>query len=325
MRKSDELSRSTLDNMLEGCQIIGSDWRYIYLNHAAEMHNRRPNHELLGRRYTDVWPGIEETEVFRIISKTLETRVVNHLENEFLFPDGRIGWFDLSIQPVPEGVFILSIDISERRKAENALRESEEKYRLVSDNSDDWIYWSTPEGQMRYVSPACERVTGYSAEEFVNHPELNQEILFGAEQEKLKKHFTLSIPDETNHNLEFRILTKGGEIRWISHSCSPMFGDNGEYLGRRGTNRNITELKLQEEQLFESGFRFLNLYENGPFGMVIADQEFRFKKANPAFCSIMGYTEAELQQFTFKDISYPEDLKKDLPFIQKLKNKEIAV
>ena len=325
LQQSEERSRNALDHLLEGCQIIGFDWRYIYLNHTAEIHNKKPNSELIGQRYMDIWQGIEKTKVFQIIEKTLKTRVPEHLENEFIFPDGSFGWFDLSIQPVPEGVFILSIDITERKKIENELRESEEKYRLISDNSDDWIYWIAPDGHFHYVSAACERVTGYSPEEFFNHPELNHEIVFGADQEKIRQHTQTVKLDDSLHNLEFRIITKTGDIRWINHSCSPIINDDGEYLGRRGTNRNITERKLQEEQLFESEFRFGKLFENGPFGMVIADIEFRFKKANPAFCAIMGYSESELLQFTFKDVSHSDDLSKDLANIRKLMNKEIAV
>ncbi len=323
--KNAELYRTTLDRMLEGCQIIGSDWKYIYLNHTAALHNRRPNSELIGNRYMDMWPGIEETDVFEAIRHTLERRESHHFENEFVFPDGSPGWFDLSIQPVPEGVFILSIDITERKIAENQLRESEEKYRLIADNSDDWIYWIAPDGRLNYVSPACERLTGYSPEEFANNPKLTHAIVFGPDQARVSQHINNSKLDNTPHNLEFRIVTKVGEIRWVNHSCSPIFDSEGNYLGRRGTNRNITERKLQEEQLFESEFRFSKLYENGSFGMVLTDNQFRFKKANKAFCEIIGYSEAELQQITFKEISFPEDLADNLTNISKLINREIPV
>ena len=325
LKKSEERSRNALDHLLEGCQIIGFDWRYIYLNQTAEIHNKRPKEELLGQRYMDMWPGIETTEVFKMIKRTLEERVSDHFENEFIFPNGSRGWFDLSIQPVPEGAFILSIDITERKIAENLLRESEEKYRLISDNSDDWIYWIAPDGRLNYVSPACERVTGFSPEEFTNHPDLTHDIVFLPDQYKLSQHTNISKLDSTPHNLEFRIVTKAGEIRWVNHSCSPIFDSEGNYLGRRGTNRNITDRKLQEEQLYESEFRFSKLYENGPFGMVMADKEFRFKKVNPAFCEILKFNEADLLQFTFKDVSHPDDLTKDLVNIRKLMNKEIPV
>ncbi|MFA5848767.1 MAG: PocR ligand-binding domain-containing protein [Bacteroidales bacterium] len=138
LRKSEERSRSTLDHMLEGCQIIGFDWRYIYLNHTAELHNRRPNKELLGKRYMEMWPGIENTNVFKAIRQVLEKRVPKRLENEFTFPNGTTGWFDLSIQPMPEGAFILSIDITERKQQEEKLEQRviERTYQLEMANKE---------------------------------------------------------------------------------------------------------------------------------------------------------------------------------------------
>ncbi|HZP67447.1 MAG TPA: PAS domain S-box protein [Rudaea sp.] len=122
LRASEERFRTTLDNILEGCQLIGFDWRYLYLNNTAAIHNRRPNHELLGERMPDVWPGIRGTPVFTLLERCIETRIAAHDEIEFVFPDGSSGWFDVRVQPVPEGVFVLSIDISERKSAELALR-----------------------------------------------------------------------------------------------------------------------------------------------------------------------------------------------------------
>src|SRR3989339_1472084 len=104
--------------MMEGCQIFGYDWRYIYINNAAEIHNRRPNEELIGKKYMDVWPGIEDTKVFLVIRSCLEELITTVMENEFTFPDGRKGWFELRIQPVPEGTLILSEDITERKQEE---------------------------------------------------------------------------------------------------------------------------------------------------------------------------------------------------------------
>ena len=124
LRESEERFRGAMDNMLEGCQILGRDWRYVYINDAAERHNRRPKEDLIGKRYMDVWPGIEATNVFAVIRRCLEEQTAQTLGNEFTFPDGTIGWFDLSIQPVPEGVFILSMDITARKRGEEDLRTS---------------------------------------------------------------------------------------------------------------------------------------------------------------------------------------------------------
>ncbi|RZU38729.1 PAS domain S-box-containing protein [Fluviicoccus keumensis] len=122
LRESEERYRRTLDNSLESFQLIGFDWRYLYLNHAAAVQNRRPNSELLGRTMPEAWPGIEASEVFGLLRRCMEQRQAFHEEKEFHFADGSSGWFDVRVQPVPEGIFVLSIDISERKQAEHELR-----------------------------------------------------------------------------------------------------------------------------------------------------------------------------------------------------------
>jgi len=330
--KGDELNsgdskrfRETLDDMLESCQIIGFDWKFIYLNHTAEIHNRRPNHEMLGNRYMDMWPGIQKTAIFRTIKQTMEERVPNRLENEFVFPDGAVGWFDLSIQPVPEGVFILSIDITQRKNSEDALRESEQKYKLITDNSEDWVYWISPEGKFHYVSPASEKVCGYHPSEFMERPGLFNEIIFPADKEKVKMHLKLSDHQTPHNNLEFRIITKTNELRWISHNCAPLFDNKGIYQGRRGTNRNITSSKIDGELLHQSELRFRKIFEEGPFGMTLVNKELQILIANNLFCEMIGYTEDELRHLTFKELSNPDDFRLDFPNIKKIIAGELSV
>ena len=123
LRKSEERFRTTLDGILEGCQLLDFNWRYLYLNDVAAVHNRRPNSELLGRTMLEAWPGIDGAHVYPMLKRCMEDRVGTHGETEFVFPDGTSGWFDVRAQPVPEGMFMLSIDISERKRAEFALRD----------------------------------------------------------------------------------------------------------------------------------------------------------------------------------------------------------
>ena len=126
---SDGFYKSILDGMLEGCQILSFDWTYLYLNDTAEQQSRRPRAELLGKRFTDLWPGVESTELYRHIRDCLQQRTPSEFVNEFHFPNGTQGWFELRISPIPEGVFIMSIDITRRIQLEAQLRESEEQLR----------------------------------------------------------------------------------------------------------------------------------------------------------------------------------------------------
>lgn len=118
---SEERFHQAMDNMLEGVQIIGFDWRYKYVNKALTKHGKYTEKELIGRTMMEMYPRIETTEVFRVIKNCMDDRKTHHLENFFSYPDGTAAWFELSIQPIPEGVFILSIDITDRKKAENEL------------------------------------------------------------------------------------------------------------------------------------------------------------------------------------------------------------
>ena len=145
LRKSERRYQATLDSMLEGCQIIGFNWRYLYVNNAAARHDRCTKEELLGRTMMETYPGIENTEMFSRLRNCMEKRVPHRMENEFTFPDGSKGWFELSIEPVPEGIFILSMDIIERKQAEELLK-------TISGNSPIGIY-IVQNGRFQYVNP----------------------------------------------------------------------------------------------------------------------------------------------------------------------------
>ena len=129
LRESEERYRTTLDGMLEGCQILGHDWRYLYVNEAVCGHAKKRRDELIGRRITEVYPGIEATPLFAQLQACMNDRAAARMENEFEYPDGSRGWFELSIQPVPEGIFIISLDVSERKKKDLEIAESGRRLR----------------------------------------------------------------------------------------------------------------------------------------------------------------------------------------------------
>jgi PAS domain S-box-containing protein len=115
---SPEWHRHTLDNLLEGCQILDRNWRYVYINKAAARQGHQAVEQLLNRTMMEAYPGIEHTELFSVLKHCMEERAYHQMENKFDNPDGTTGWFELSIEPVPEGLFILSIDVTGRKIAE---------------------------------------------------------------------------------------------------------------------------------------------------------------------------------------------------------------
>jgi PAS domain S-box-containing protein len=115
-------SQELMDHLLEGCQVIGPDWRYLYVNEAVAVHGRTTRDRLLGRTMMEVYPGIDQAPFFAKLRDCMTNRRAYQFENEFTFPDGATGWFELRIEPVPEGAFILSLDITERKRAEARIQ-----------------------------------------------------------------------------------------------------------------------------------------------------------------------------------------------------------
>ena len=176
LRESEKRFRSAMDSMMEGCQIIGRNWRCVYVNDAAVRHIRMPKEEILGKRYTDMWPGIESTNAFAEFKRSMEDHQPRAMEDEFTFPDGTTGWFDLRVEPVPEGIFILSVDITERKRAEEALRQTEANFRNLFESMDEgcasceMIYDAAGQPidfKCLAVNPAFSRLTGLAVEQVV--------------------------------------------------------------------------------------------------------------------------------------------------------------
>lgn len=126
--EKEEKYKFLLQNMQEGIQVIGYDWRYLFVNHSfVKQNNHLSEAEFVGHTVMEKYPGIEKTELFASFQRCMQERCPKIMENEFTFPDGRKEWFELSVQPVMEGLFILSLNISERKKGEIALQELAEQ------------------------------------------------------------------------------------------------------------------------------------------------------------------------------------------------------
>ena len=143
-------------------------------------------------------------------------------------------------------------DIIKQKQADNALRASEEKFRTLVDWTYDWENWIDPQGNIVYASPACERITGYGPAEFIRDPDLLIHIVHPDDRVFIQEHHQI-VHDETAdvNTVEYRIIARDGEEHWIEHVCRPLFGMDNRYLGRRVSNRDITERKQAEKEIRE--------------------------------------------------------------------------
>lgn len=115
------LNISILDSLLEGFQVIDYNWNYLYVNSTVAEQGQSTTQKLIGRTMMECYPGIEKTDMFKKLQHCMETREILQFENEFTYANGDTNWFELRVEPIPEGIFILSTNITNRKKAEREL------------------------------------------------------------------------------------------------------------------------------------------------------------------------------------------------------------
>lgn len=155
---------------------------------------------------------------------------------------------------VPQRVIGTILDITERKKMEIKLQKSEEKFRTIA----DWTYacecWISPGGKILYISPSCERISGYAKENFLKNSNFFYKIIHPQDVENVRTEYeNMNFRDKVGHflmdahTMEYRIYTKHNELRWIQQISRGVYASDGKYLGLRISNRDITFVKQAEE------------------------------------------------------------------------------
>lgn len=267
---------------------------------------RAPRDELLyespqrfiGRRVEDVLPPAAADIIMGSVAETARTGKSSGSTYSLKMPDAVL-WFELSIaaKGEPGGsdghMVALVRDITKRMYAEEALKQSEERFRTVADFTYDWEIWCRPDGKSAYVSPSCQRITGYSRTEFMEDPELLLKITHPDDREGLLAHTERARASQQAMNLDFRIINRDGSERWISHMCQPVYSEDGTPQGRRVSNREITERKQTEQALAESEAIFRTLLDASPDAVVLTDLDWKIINASHRTADLHGYDSPE--------------------------------
>jgi PAS domain S-box-containing protein len=235
--------------VIDGAPADLADYRFLEVNPAFERMMEMPAAEITGHTLTEISPGLDHgwishlNEVIRTGGRVEFESYARRLEKYFKV---------MAYSPAEGQVATLFVDFTDRRLAEAALMLSETKYRIIATNTLDWAFWINPQGQFLFCSPSCEILTGFTAEEFENDPGLLRRIVHQDDNPRaISLHHSLE-SDAIIDELEFRIVRRSGAVRWVSHICQPVYGPDGQFLGRRGSNRDITDRKTFEMELQEA-------------------------------------------------------------------------
>ena len=159
-------------------------------------------------------------------------------------------WFEEELAAVRVSANIIGAAI-QHQQMEAEIKKNEEKFRMAADFTQNWEYWADPQGDFVYSSPAFNQITGFNFNYVKHSIEVFNRITHPDDLEKVQKIIGENIKNHRKGNFEFRIVTKNGEIRWINQVSVPVYDEEGNYLGQRASNQDVTYRKRAEEELYQ--------------------------------------------------------------------------
>lgn len=246
---------------------------------------------------------LPEKEVAEMRKKALSEK-----RNYFIFPhklsNGEVRTVEVHSSPISfhgkDMLFSIIYDITERRKAEESLRESEAKYRFMADNISDVVFIFDLNMKVSYISPSVKQLRGFDPEDFIGQPvsrsvtpaslEYAKKII----QEELELERTGKVDLNRTKALELEMFNKDGTTIWSEVKASFLRDKNNAPVGLLGISRDITERRKAEEALRESEEKFRHLVWDMQVGILLQGPQAEILLSNPKAIELLGVSESQL-------------------------------
>lgn len=286
--------------------------RWVFLNRAFVEAAGIPREAMLGKSDYEYFPK-DQAEVFWAMDdRVLATGEVNVNEEFITFRDRVLRILtvkSLFVDPASGRKYVVGYitDITERRRMEDELRASEERFRTLVENSADCIFEFDAEYRFTYNSPAVRHIIGYSPEELLGKSPAD--LSSKEEIERILARIGPNLAEcRPYRNLLQRCRRKDGGEALVEVSATPIFDAEGRFAGYRGITRDVTEREKAAEALRASEERFRALVESSSDCIWEQDPEMRFTYLSPKVLDILGYAPEEMLGKTPLDLTAPEDV-----------------
>ena len=234
-----------LDSILDGCFAVAADWTVTYLNRACEEYVGRPRAELLGHPVWDAHPALRGTECERQLRVAMVERIPRRVELESAVHPGHS--IELRTFPMHDGIAVILRDITEEKRREAMLRESEARFRNLADNSPVMIWITEPDGRCSYANRRWYEFLGQTPETTLGFGWLD--AVHPDDRAEVEKAFHEANAIHGPYSVDYRARRHDGEWRWVIDTAAPRFGNDGSFLGYVGSLIDITDRKQSENRL----------------------------------------------------------------------------
>ena len=309
LRQREDRYRLLVEHQTDMVIKVDAEGCFLYASPSFCQTFGKEEQDLLGKKFIPQVHEDDRPAALEAMQVLFSPPYTSYIEQRTMTPDGGYRWFGWQNTAVfgsngkVAEIIRVGRDLTERQTSLEALRESEERLRIIADNTYDWEYWRAPGGNYLWISPAFEVITGYPVEQFKGTIFRRiLEIIHPDDHQLWENHIAEAEMAETGpKEIEFRILKANGETIWISHICKPIYGSSGKFLGRRGCNRDITERRRAVEELTRSQQHLINLlgWKNNilnvsAFGMLVVTEHRIITEVNKGFVEMFGYSPEEV-------------------------------
>ncbi|WP_143855667.1 hybrid sensor histidine kinase/response regulator, partial [Nostoc sp. 'Peltigera membranacea cyanobiont' 232] len=247
LRIEAEVAKAHLETVLAGIQdqfyVLDREWRYTFVNDRLADVVGIQKEDLLGRILWEVFPDLVKTEFYTQVHRAIAQQTVVRFEY-FHAPWQR--WFENRLYPFGEGISIFVTEISDRKQAEKALRESEEQFRNMADNAPFMVWVTDIASYCTYLSKSWYDFTGQTEEMGLGFGWLN--AVHPEDYDDAKNIFLEANSYCSAFRMEYRLRRKDGVYRWTIDAANPWFGVDGQFKGYIGSVIDITERKVAEAE-----------------------------------------------------------------------------
>jgi len=257
---------------------------------------------ILGNSISEIFDEPTAKKFLGAIECSLDTRAPSRLEYP-LEIEGRTMWFDATIRPLDgELVVWAARDITNSHRDALALRESEQRFRLLAENSTDIITRMSPDLEILYVSPSLFAITGFKPEEFIGRQ--MGRILHPDDASKVRSAFARTLKNPPGvETVSFRLRHRQGHYLWCEAVGTALVDESGRVEEIHVTTRDVSARRRVEDQLREAEARYRSIFENAVEGIFQTSPEGRYLAANPSLARLYGFDSPDELVGTLSDIA----------------------
>jgi len=325
LRRSEQKFRNLFENARDVIALFDLKGNVTDINKVAEEYGFKRD-EIIGQNMLKFVSKKHWSRLLKELSKLVQGKLVEG-EIELITPKGKriVEYRSNSIRRENKVVGFQTIlrDITERRRVEDALRKSEEKYRSIIELAPDGIITVDMKGVITSVNSTFLRLTGYSKDEIVGKHFTKLGTLRARDIPKYLKMMSLAFRRKLPPPFEYQYVTKDGTVRW-GEAHVGFLKTNGKITGFQVILREITERKRAEKADQESREKFERLFMNNPEATDYLDPDFHILNVNPRFTELFGYSLAEVKGKHINDVIVPKDKMEEAQDLDKKARKGYA-